>query len=71
MGGLMSYGVNLPELSRRAAEYVDQILKGAKPGELTLVQSMKFDLAVNLKTAKQIGVTVPDAVLGRAAKVIK
>ena len=71
MGGLMSYGVNLPELSRRAAEYVDQILKGAKPGELTLVQSMKFDLSVNLKTAKQIGVTLPDAVVGRAVKVIK
>jgi putative ABC transport system substrate-binding protein len=70
-GGLMSYGVNLPELSRRAAEYVDQILKGAKPGDLTLVQSMKFDLAINLKTAKQIGVIVPEAVVSRAVKVIK
>ena len=70
-GGLMSYGVNLPDLSRRAAQYVDQILKGAKPGELTLVQSMKFDLAINLKTAKQIGVIIPPEVLGRAVKVVK
>ena len=67
----MSYGVNLPDLSRRAAQYVDQILKGAKPGELTLVQSMKFDLAINLKTAKQIGVAIPPEVLGRAVKVVK
>jgi putative tryptophan/tyrosine transport system substrate-binding protein len=70
-GGLMSYGVNLPDLSRRAAEYVDQIFKGAKPGELTLVQSMKFNLWINLKTANQIGVTIPPEVLGRAVKVIK
>jgi putative ABC transport system substrate-binding protein len=70
-GGLMSYGVNLAELSKRAAEYVDQILKGAKPGDLTLVQPAKFDLSVNLKTAKQIGVTIPPEVLQRAVKVIK
>jgi putative ABC transport system substrate-binding protein len=70
-GGLMSYGVNLAELSKRAAEYVDQILKGAKPGDLTLVQPAKFDLSVNLKTAKQIGVTIPPEVLERAVKVIK
>ncbi len=70
-GGLMSYGVNLPDLSRRAAEYVDQILKGAKPSDLTLVQPTKFDLAVNLKTANQIGVTIPPEVLQRAVKVIK
>jgi ABC-type uncharacterized transport system substrate-binding protein len=70
-GGLMSYGVNLPDLSRRAAEYIDQIFKGAKPGELTLVQPTKFDLSVNLKTANQIGVTIPPEVLNRAVKVVK
>ena len=70
-GGLMSYGVNLPDLSRRAAEYIDQIFKGAKPGEPTLVQPTKFDLSVNLKTAGQIGVTIPPEVLNRAVKVIK
>jgi putative ABC transport system substrate-binding protein len=69
--GLMSNGVNLPDLSRRAAEYVHQVLKGAKPGDLTLVQPTKFDLAVNLKTASQIGVTIPPEVLQRAAKVVK
>jgi ABC-type uncharacterized transport system substrate-binding protein len=70
-GGLMSNGVNLPDLSRRAAEYVHQILKGAKPGDLTLVQPTKFDLAVNLKTAKQIGVTIPPEVLARADRLIR
>ena len=70
-GGLMSYGVNLADLTKRAAEYVDQILKGARPGDLTLVQPTKFDLAVNLKTAKQIGVTVPPEVLQRAVRVVK
>jgi putative ABC transport system substrate-binding protein len=70
-GGLMSYGVNLPDLSRRAAEYVDQIFKGAKPGDLTLVQPTKFDLALNLKTAQQIGVTIPPEVINRAVKVVK
>ena len=70
-GGLLSYGVNLPDLSRRAAEYVDQILKGKKPGDLTLVQPTKFDLAVNLKTAKAIGVTVPTLILLRANEVIE
>ncbi len=70
-GGLLSYGVNLPDLSRRAAEYVDQILKGKEPGDLTLVQPTKFDLAINQKTAQQIGVTIPPEVLQRAVKVIK
>ena len=70
-GGLMSYGVNLSDLSRRAAEYIDQIFKGAKPGDLTLVQPTKFDLTINLKTAGQIGVTIPPEVLNRAVKVIK
>ncbi len=70
-GGLLSNGVNLPDLSRRAAEYVHQILKGAKPGDLTLVQPTKFDLAVNLKTAQQIGVTIPPEMQQRAVKVVK
>ena len=70
-GGLMSYGVNLPDLSRRAAEYVHHIFKGAKPSDLTLVQPTKFDLSINLKTAEQLGVTIPPALLARAVKVIK
>ena len=70
-GGLMSYGVNLPDLSRRAAEYVHQIFKGRKPGDLTLVQPTKFDLAINLKTADQIGISVPQSVLSRADKVVR
>jgi putative ABC transport system substrate-binding protein len=70
-GGLLSNGPNLPDLSRRAAEYVHQILKGAKPADLTLVQPTKFDLGVNLKTAQQIGVTIPPEVLQRAVKVVK
>ena len=70
-GGLLSNGVNLPDLSRRAAEYVHQILKGAKPGDLTLVQPTKFDLAVNLKTAQQIGVTIPAQTVQRAVKIVK
>jgi putative tryptophan/tyrosine transport system substrate-binding protein len=70
-GGLMSYGVNLADLNRRAAEYVDQIFKGKKPSDLTLVEPTKFDLAVNLKTAQQIGITVPPEVINRAGKVIR
>ena len=70
-GGLASYGVNLPDLSRRAAEYVDQIFKGKNPGELTLVQPTKFDLALNVKTANQIGIVIPAEVLQRANKVIR
>jgi len=70
-GGLMSYGVNLADLNRRAAEYVDQIFKGKKPADLTLVEPTKFDLAVNLKTAQQIGITVPPEVINRAGKVIR
>ena len=63
--------VYFAELSRRAAEYVDQILKGAKPGDLTLVQPTKFDLSINLKTANQIGVVIPSEVVQRAIKVVK
>jgi putative ABC transport system substrate-binding protein len=70
-GGLMSYGVNLPDLSRRAAEYIDQIFKGKKPGDLTLVQPTQFDLGINLKTARQLGVTIPESALSRASKVIR
>ena len=70
-GGLLSYGVNQADLSRLAAAYVDQIIKGKKPADLTLVEPTQFDLAVNLKTAQQIGITVPPQVVNRAVKVIR
>jgi putative ABC transport system substrate-binding protein len=70
-GGLMSYGVNLADLSRRAAEYVDQIFKGAKPSDLTLVQPIKLDLWLNLKTANDLGINIPTEVISRAQKVVK
>ena len=70
-GGLMSYGVDIAELYRRSAFYVDQILKGVKPGDLPIERSTNFELVINLRTAKQIGVTIPPAVLMDADRVIK